>query len=215
MFSSNEGANIKCLINKTTLFLFKFSFFCSQNIYQFNNQIISLMLVVLMGYMGSGKSTIGKELATVLNYSFLDLDDYIIDKEKDSISDIFKSKGEIYFRKKETEYLKELIESSENLVLALGGGTPCYGNNIDLLTNNPNVELFYLKLSIPLLTKRLFEARAKRPLISHLDSEDALMEFIGKHLFERVQYYNRAEYIINTDNKSPQDVLESILMQLI
>jgi shikimate kinase len=176
------------------------------------------MIVILMGYMGSGKSTIGKELATMLNYSFIDLDDYIIDKEKASVSHIFKTKGEIYFRKKETEYLKELTSSSENLVLALGGGTPCYGKNIDLLThnnNNNNVELFYLKLSIPLLTKRLFEERQKRPLISHLNSEAELMEFIGKHLFERIQYYNQAEYTINTDNKSQQDVLEAILTHLI
>ena len=173
------------------------------------------MIVVLMGYMGSGKSTVGKELATVLNYNFLDLDDYIIDKEKASVFDIFKTNGEIYFRKKETEYLKELIESSQNLVLALGGGTPCYGNNIDLLTHNVNIELFYLKLSIPLLTKRLFEERQKRPLISHLNSEDKLMEFIGKHLFERVQYYNQAEYTIDTDNKSKQDVIEAILTRLI
>ena len=168
-----------------------------------------------MGYMGSGKSTIGRELATVLNYSFLDLDDYIVEREMASIPDIFRTKGEIYFRKKETVCLKELIDSSENLVLALGGGTPCYGNNIDLLTSHPNVALFYLKLAIPLLTKRLFKAREKRPLISHLNSEDQLLEFIGKHIFERVQFYNQAQYIIKTDNKSRQAVIEAILSHLI
>lgn len=168
-----------------------------------------------MGYMGSGKSTIGKGLATVLNYSFLDLDDYLVDKEKSSISEIFKTKGEIYFRKKETEYLKELINSSENLVLALGGGTPCYGENIDILTSHCNIALFYLKLSIPLLAKRLFKAREERPLISHLTSEDQLLEFIGKHLFERVHYYNQAQYTISSDNKAQQAVIEDILMHLI
>lgn len=173
------------------------------------------MIVVLMGYMGSGKSTIGKELAARLNYKFLDLDDHLVDKEKASISDIFKTKGEIYFRKKETEYLIELISSSENLVLALGGGTPCYGENIDVLTNHLNVALFYLKLSIPLLAERLFYAREKRPLIRHLSSEEQLLEFIGKHVFERVHYYNQAQYIILTDNKSQQTVLEDILMHLV
>jgi len=173
------------------------------------------MIVVLMGYMGSGKSTIGKELATVLNYSFLDLDDYIVNREKASISDIFQAKGEIYFRRKESEYLKELVNSSQNLVLALGGGTPCYGKNIDLLTGNSDIALVYLKLSIPFLTKRLFKEREKRPLISHLKSEEELLEFVGKHLFERIQYYSQAQHTITTDNKNQEDVLEDILMRLI
>jgi shikimate kinase len=173
------------------------------------------MIVVLMGYMGSGKSTIGKELATILNYRFIDLDDYIVTKEKNSVLNIFKTKGEIYFRKKETDYLKELINSSDDLVLALGGGTPCYGNNIELMTGHINVASFYLKLSIPLLTERLFNEREKRPLISHLNSEDQLLEFIGKHIFERVAFYNQAQFTIQTDYKSQQAVLENILMCLI
>ena len=173
------------------------------------------MIVVLMGYMGSGKSTIGKELSTLLKYKFLDLDDYISEQEKASISEIFKSKGEIYFRKKETEYLKALTASKDDFILALGGGTPCYGNNIEVLTSNSNIALFYLKLSIPNLAKRLFTERAKRPLISHLNSEDELLEFIGKHIFERVQYYNKAKFIINTDDKTKQDIVEDVVMQLI
>ncbi|MBU2928351.1 shikimate kinase [Winogradskyella psychrotolerans] len=173
------------------------------------------MIIVLIGYMGSGKSTIGKELATILNCRFLDLDDYISDKEMTSIPNLFKSKGEIYFRKKETEYLKELINTSENLVLALGGGTPCYGQNMDLIIGNTDVRSFYLKLSIPLLAKRLFKAREKRPLISHLNSEAELLEFIGKHLFERTQYYSKAQYTINTDNKTQQETLEELVAHLI
>ncbi len=173
------------------------------------------MIVVLMGYMGSGKSTIGKELATVLNYNFLDLDDYISSEENTTISNLFNTKGEIYFRKKESEYLNELIESSKDLVLALGGGTPCYGGNINKLLEKDNIKLIYLKLSIPLLTKRLFNERKKRPLISHLDSEDALLEFVGKHLFERSHYYNQADHIIDTDNKSIKEIIEAILMNLI
>ena len=167
-----------------------------------------------MGYMGSGKSTIGKELATVLNYKFLDLDDVIIEKEKNSISKLFKEKGEIYFRQKESEYLNEIINSSDDLVLALGGGTPCYGNNISILSDE-NIASIYLRLSIPFLTKRLYKERLKRPLISHLDSEDKLQEFVGKHLFERSQYYNQAQYTIAADNKSKKEILEAILMQLI
>ena len=173
------------------------------------------MIVVLMGYMGSGKSTIGKELATLLNYSFIDLDDHISEKENASISNIFKTKGEIYFRKKESHYLEAITKSKEDIVLALGGGTPCYGKNIEFLIDNKNVVVFYLKLSIPLLAKRLFKERLKRPLISHLNSEEDLLEFIGKHIFERVQFYNKANFTINTDQLSQQDVIEDILVKLI
>jgi shikimate kinase len=215
LFFSNEGANIKCLINKTTLFLFKFLFFYGRKVYAFNNQKISIMIIVLLGYMGSGKSTIGKELATVLNYRFLDLDDYISEKESATIPELFQSKGEIYFRKKESQYLGELLKSAENLVLALGGGTPCYGTNMEIVLQHLNIKSFYLKLSIPNLCKRLFKEREQRPLISHLSSEEALIEFVGKHLFERVQYYNQANHTINADDKTKTEVLEEILTKLI
>jgi shikimate kinase len=173
------------------------------------------MIVVLMGYMGSGKSTIGKELATLLKFNFLDLDDYISEREKTSISDIFSNKGEIYFRKKEAIYLREILNTDDDIVLALGGGTPCYAQNLSIINSSSNVLSIYLKLSIPLLSKRLFVERHKRPLLSHLNSEEELAEFIGKHLFERVQYYNEAQHTINTDNKTLQDILEDILMRLI
>jgi shikimate kinase len=173
------------------------------------------MIVALMGYMGSGKSTIGKNLATILNYNFLDLDDYISNEENSSIPDLFKNKGEIYFRKKETYYLNKILYSKDNIVLALGGGTPCYGNNIDLLLNESSVRLLYLKLSLPNLVERLFKEKNSRPLISHLNTLEDLTEFIGKHLFERTQYYNQASYIINTDYKSEKDIVEEILMALI
>jgi len=173
------------------------------------------MIVTLMGYMGSGKSTIGKNLATVLGYNFLDLDEYISERENSSIPDLFKSKGEIYFRKKETYYLNEILSSSDDIVLALGGGTPCYGNNLNILLNSSKVNLFYLKLSIPQLIERLFIEKDSRPLISHLNTREELTEFIGKHLFERTQYYNQAPYSISSDHKSEKDIVEEILMVLI
>lgn len=173
------------------------------------------MIVVLIGYMGSGKSTIGKELATILNCEFLDLDDYISNQENLSIPELFQTKGEIYFRKKETQYLKDIITTKDNTVIALGGGTPCYGDNMSLLLSGSNLKLFYLKLSIPNLVERLFKERENRPLISHVSSKEDLQEFIGKHLFERSQYYNQASYKINADDKSQQEVLEEILLKLI
>lgn len=173
------------------------------------------MIVVLMGYMGSGKSTIGKELARILKFEFIDLDEYISDKEAASIPEIFTKKGEIYFRKKETLYLDEILNAKTDLVLALGGGTPCYASNLKAITLNEGTTSFYLKLSIPSLVKRLFQEKHNRPLISHINTTDDLTEFIGKHLFERTQFYNQAQFIINTDGLTQKDVLEDILLKLI
>ena len=93
------------------------------------------MKIVLLGYMASGKSSIGKKLAKILNVPFVDLDDLISEKEKLSIPEIFKTKGEIYFRKKEIENLENFFQK-DKFVLAVGGGTPCYGNNMDLINDN-------------------------------------------------------------------------------
>ncbi|WP_303319072.1 shikimate kinase [Flavivirga abyssicola] len=172
------------------------------------------MILVLIGYMASGKSTLGRILGKKLNYDFIDLDDYIEEKEQLSVSDIFKSKGEIYFRKKETFYLKELLDNKTNLILSLGGGTPCYSNNMDLLINKPNIKSVYLKASIPTLITRLKNEKSKRPLIAHIETDELLAEFIGKHLFERSQFYNLSEIILTTDNKKEEDLIEELVLKL-
>ena len=173
------------------------------------------MIVVLMGYMGSGKSTVGRELATLLKYSFIDLDEYISEKENASISVLFEKKGEIYFRKKESQYLNDILNTAKDVVLSLGGGTPCYGNNINLMLGKEHLKLFYLKLSIPVLVQRLLKEKDARPMINHIASKEELIEFIGKHLFERSYYYNKANYIIKGDEKSKKDIAEEIVMRLI
>ncbi|MDD3723627.1 MAG: shikimate kinase, partial [Lutibacter sp.] len=96
------------------------------------------MKIVLLGYMASGKSAVGRILSEKLNIQFIDLDSFIEEKEQLSISEIFETKGEIYFRKIEGIYLQELLNSKESTVISLGGGTPCYGNNIDLIENKSN-----------------------------------------------------------------------------
>jgi len=172
------------------------------------------MNVILIGYMASGKSLVGKILANKLDYAFVDLDDYIEEQEKTSIGNIFKSKGEIYFRKLETEYLKVILENNDNVVLSLGGGTPCYGNNMDVILNDSNSKSIYLKTGIPTLVSRLKNEKSKRPLIAHIETDDLLTEFIGKHLFERSQYYNLAEMKITTDNKTEFAIAEELLLDL-
>lgn len=172
------------------------------------------MNVILIGYMASGKSSVGRILANKLHYEFIDLDDYIEEKEQSSVADIFKSKGEIYFRKLETVYLKAILENKDNVVLSLGGGTPCYGNNMEVILNDSNSKSIYLQTGIPTLVNRLKNETSKRPLIAHIETDDMLTEFIGKHLFERSQYYNLAEIKITTDNKSEASIVEELLMQL-
>ena len=167
-----------------------------------------------MGYMASGKSTLGKTLASKLNYEFIDLDDYIEDHEKSAISDIFKNKGEIYFRRSETAYLKKILQDKDDVILSLGGGTPCYSDNMDFILNSDNVTSIYLKASIPTLMDRLKGEKGKRPLIAHIETEELLTEFIGKHLFERSQFYNQAQITISTDNKTMKDIMEELVFQL-
>ncbi|MBO3099856.1 shikimate kinase [Gelidibacter pelagius] len=171
------------------------------------------MSIVLIGYMGSGKSTIGKKLSEIINFEFIDLDDYIQKKENLSIPQIFEAKGEIYFRKREHLYLKEVLQLN-NIILSLGGGTPCYGNNMDTILNAENTHSIYLKSSIPILVRRLTPEKTQRPLIAHLKSDEELTEFIGKHLFERSYYYSQSNQTIVTDGKSISAIAEEIVASL-
>lgn len=162
--------------------------------------------IVLIGYMGSGKSAIGKQVAKINNLAYADLDDYIEQQEGRSIKQIFEEKGEVYFRRIESHYLKEFLTSCSNTVFSLGGGTPCFGNNMDVINNYSNVTSIYLQTSVGELSKRLFKEKEKRPLIAHIETTEALTEFIAKHLFERITYYNRAKHNIKTDSKSISEI---------
>jgi shikimate kinase len=169
--------------------------------------------IVLVGYMGSGKTTLGRLLSKQLKIKFLDLDDNIEKGESRSIANIFEDKGEIYFRKKESEYLNQILETKDSFILSTGGGTPCYGSNMtDILKATENV--FYVKVSIPELVRRLSNEKASRPLISNFTKEE-LPEFIGKHLFERSYYYNMANYKITTDDKTPEETIQEIINCLV
>tara|TARA_R110001592_G_scaffold53329_4_gene163500 strand:+ start:407 stop:898 length:492 start_codon:yes stop_codon:yes gene_type:complete len=158
--------------------------------------------------MGSGKTTIGKLLANKLKISFLDLDEVIEQGLEDSISNIFNGKGEIFFRKKEHEYLIDVLSKKEKLILSTGGGTPCYSGNMETMLTLAD-HVFYLKVSIPGLVKRLLLEKEHRPLIKNIDNGD-LPEFIGKHLFERNNFYLKANHIIECDDKDPESLVAEI-----
>lgn len=170
------------------------------------------MKIVLVGYMGSGKTTVGKLLAKDLNLSFIDLDTYIEQSESMTIPQLFESKGEIYFRKKEYVYLKEILAEQNNFVLSTGGGTPCYGDNMKAIIQETENN-FYLKVSLPGLVERLSKEKSERPLIKDTPDED-LPEFIGKHLFERSFYYSQSNHIVTCDAKIPAIIVKEIKREI-
>lgn len=170
------------------------------------------MKIVLLGYMGSGKSSVGEVLAERLVVGFIDLDDYITQEEHMSISEIFKNKGEIYFRRIETKYLDELLNLDQNFVLSVGGGTPCYANNIEII--NQKSTSFYLNATLDSLYNRLKRQRKSRPLIANIKLEN-LKEFLAKHLFERRPFYAKAAVVIQTDNKTVSEVVSEIRKKLL
>lgn len=169
--------------------------------------------IILLGYMGAGKSTIGKVLSDNIGIPFVDLDTFIEEKEQKSISEIFKIHGNIYFRKKERAYLEQILNQEKDIILATGGGTPCFGDNISLIKAHSS-NVFYIHLSTKTLVKRLKNQKEKRPLIAHLSTDEALEEFINKHLFERNPYYLQANQVIKSDPLSVSEIVEKIQQTL-
>ena len=165
--------------------------------------------IVLLGYMGCGKSTIAQNLSKITNIPFLDLDKCIEKKVNLSINEIFEQHGEVYFRKLEHEIFVELLQSPENNIIGLGGGTPCYANNHELLQKE-DVTSIYLKASIETLFNRLVNNKSKRPLIANMNEEE-MREFIAKHLFDRSFYYNNAKYKVSVDDRTVEETVEDIL----
>jgi shikimate kinase len=164
--------------------------------------------VVLIGYMGSGKSVLSKKIAQQLEISAVELDEIIENECGMSIAEIFSTKGELFFRKQEHQLFKELLNNNESLIISTGGGTPCYFNNHELL-NNEDVVSIYLKASIDTLYNRLLKGKQKRPLIANL-ADNEIKEFIAKHLFDRSFYYNQATFKMNVDDKSIDEIVNEI-----
>lgn len=157
--------------------------------------------------MGSGKSHVSKVLSDKLGFKLIDLDHQISLKNKMTIPQIFEKKGEIYFRKQERESLEEIFAIEDQLILSVGGGTPAYYNNIEVI--NQNSESIFLRTSIKTLTERLLKQKQKRPLVAKIEDAD-LPEFIAKHLFERNAYYSKAKYTVDTDNKDVDQIVKEI-----
>lgn len=170
------------------------------------------MKIVLLGYMACGKSILGRYLADEMSLPFVDLDFYIEHCEKKKIETIFKEKGVIYFRQIEHIYLKKILNTNKKIVIALGGGTPCYSNNMLAIQNAKTVSI-YLKAKIKTLTNRLLEQKIKRPLLDRIENKE-LDTFVAKHLFERNPYYEQANFTIEIDGKSKKKIVQELVMLL-
>lgn len=165
------------------------------------------MIISLLGYMGSGKSHVSKNLSEKINFKLIDLDHKISEQELMPVSEIFEKKGEIYFRRLEKNILEEILSSDDDIILSLGGGTPVYYNNMDLI--NQNSTSFFLRASVKTLTDRVLLQKQTRPLIAKFEDHE-IPEFIAKHLFERNPYYSQAHFTIDTDAKHAAQISEEI-----
>lgn len=154
------------------------------------------MIVFIIGFMGSGKSTIGKKVSQMMNLNFVDLDKHIENNENKTITALFEYEGEDHFRTIEQNYLKELIKK-DNLIIATGGGTPCYKNNMALMKKS-GITL-YLKMPVKAIFDRLTNSKNPRPLIRNKSKEE-LTEYITQTLEDREVFYSQANVIIDAIN---------------
>lgn len=157
--------------------------------------------------MGSGKSTVGKGLAKNLNLSFIDMDDYIEERNFKSIPKIFEEEGEDGFRKREQKALHELSEF-ENVVIATGGGAPCFFDNMEVIKRTG--KSLYLNGSPRILADRLRQSKVERPLIKGKTYEE-LVAFIDETLNKREKWYKQADVVLDFDHDlSDDEVLKAI-----
>lgn len=165
------------------------------------------MKLFLLGFMGCGKSHVGKKLSARLNIPFIDLDDYIVKQQQMSINEIFEEKGEDGFRQIEREMLRS-TQNMQDVIVGCGGGTPCFFDNMDWM--NQNGATFYLNYPVATLFERLKTRKEKRPLLKDMDDQ-MLYSFIEKKLSERAKNYLKAQhyYLPDQHHVEAADVIET------
>lgn len=167
------------------------------------------MRIILIGFMGSGKTHWGKQVAHRLQMPFYDLDEVIVAREQKSINDIFATFGEEYFRNTEKEMLEKLVEENESMVLSCGGGAPCFFNNIDYMKKYGIV--VWLNTHVDVLVQRLLKDRLERPVLKDI-SDDELKTYIIRKLNERRMYYEQADVVIDKEDAiSMNDFIQTVL----
>lgn len=167
------------------------------------------MKIFLIGYMGCGKSSLGRKIAKAANMQFVDMDSIIEQKEGASVSDIFAFAGEEYFRRTERNLIEELAQSEDDMVISTGGGVPTWQDNMERM--NSIGESFYLRRSAQQIASRLSpHGRQKRPKLRGLSDEE-LVEFMTRNMAEREPFYQKATHIVECADKSDDSLIEYIL----
>ena len=154
-----------------------------------------MIRIFLIGYMGAGKTTLGKSFARLLNISFVDLDWYIEERYHKTVSELFAEMGEAGFRELEKTMLHEVGEI-ENVIISTGGGTPCFFDNMEYM--NTHGTTVFLDANPDVLYKRLSVATQSRPILQG-KTEKELYDFIVAKIAERMQYYSQAQHVFNAD----------------
>jgi shikimate kinase len=165
------------------------------------------MKIFLIGFMGSGKTYCGKQLSGKLHIPFYDLDEQIVTAGGKTINEIFAELGEEQFRLTEKEILHSITESNETFIMACGGGTPCYFNNIDYM-NDEGITV-WMNTSLDLLYERLIKEKENRPLLKEL-SDEQLKNFISKKFSDRKIYYEQASIRIDDEESGTDTLIQKI-----
>ena len=170
--------------------------------------------ILLLGYMGAGKTTIGRALAKRLNLAFYDLDWYISSRRRKTIAEIFKENGQEGFRIIERNLLHEVAEF-EDVVISCGGGTPCFFDNMDYM--NQQGTTIYLKASPDYVCHYLLESKNSRPLLEGMTA-DEMKAFINEHMSQREPYYTKAKITIDVTSedgwKTEDEIIDSLVQEL-
>jgi shikimate kinase len=165
------------------------------------------MRIFLIGFMGSGKTHWGRLLSVKLNLPFFDLDEQVESHEGKPIPEIFSESGEEHFRLIEKDALHIITESHDSFVMACGGGSPCYFNNIEYM--NQSGITVWLNTPIDILFQRLLKEKDTRPLLKGL-TEEQLKRFIGKKFADRKIFYEQAEIILDEESLELESLIETI-----
>ena len=166
--------------------------------------------IILVGYMGSGKTTVGKALSKATGMMFYDLDWYIESRMHTTVSKLFSERGEEAFRKIEYNMLHEVAEF-EDVIVSCGGGTPCFFDNMDYL--NQQGDVVYLKATPEVLYKHLLMAKVERPLLKGKSPEE-LIAYITEHLKEREPFYEKARHTLDVSVLDNHDKIATSVERL-